>query len=156
MSDEQLQGVVLAGGGRLQDALASHGVVGNPGRSGLVYDASASEPQSWAELEAELTEVFRLTQTAVQQKQPIVYVVHEPSIWGHEGPLRSALATALLGGVRSAAVELTRAGLPANAVALGATEELDKAASTIDFLLSGSLTGQTLTCGTVHLGRPAA
>jgi len=123
---------------------------------GLVYDASASDPADWAALEAELDEVFRLTQQAVLAGEPIVYVVHEPAIWGHVGPLRAALATALMGGMRSAAVEGARSGLAANAVATDEGVDPAQLAAAIEFLLASGLTGQLITCGTTHLGRPAA
>ncbi len=140
---------VLAG----SHVLAAHGV---PGRAGLVYDASEIDPHDWEELEAELGAVFRLTQEAVREGSPIVYVVHEPSIWGHGPPLRAALATALLGGMRSAAVELTRAGLPANVVAVGDGADATRVARAVLFLLDGDLTGQVIMAGVTHLGRPAA
>lgn len=122
----------------------------------MIYDASTSDPADWPALEAELDEVFRLTQEAVLAGEPIVYVVHEPSIWGHAAPLRAALATALMGGARSAAVEGARNGLAANVVATDADVDPAQLADTIDFLLSSGLTGQVLTLGTAHLGRPAA
>ncbi|MFA6577311.1 MAG: hypothetical protein WCS84_17945 [Nocardioides sp.] len=123
---------------------------------GLVYDASVSDPADWAALEAELDTVFRLTQQAVLAGEPIVYVIHEPAIWGHATPLRSALATALMGGMRSAAVEGARAGLAANVVATDVDVDPARLADAIEFLLTSGLTGQVLTCGTTHLGRPAA
>lgn len=143
-------GLTVAGGQRLAAGLAELGA------TGLVYDASASDPQTWDELAAELDEVFRLTQAAVAATAPIVYVVHEPAIWGHESPLRSALATALLGGMRSAAIELVRKGIAANAVALAGDDEVDRAVRSIALLLGSGLSGQTLTCSSAHLGRPAA
>ncbi len=127
-----------------------------PNHPGLVYDASTSDPQNWDALEKELDEVFRLTQEAVLAGLPIVYVVSEPAIWGHQSPLRSALATALMGGARSAAVEGARNGLAANVVATDEGVDPVQLADTIDFLLSSGLSGQVLTCGTTHLGRPAA
>jgi hypothetical protein len=123
---------------------------------GLVYDASGSDPADWAALEAELDDVFRMTQEAVLAGEPIVYVVHEPSVWGHAAPLRAALATALMGGARSAAVEGARSGLAANVVATDESVDSTQLADTIEFLLTSGLTGQVLTCGTTHLGRPAA
>lgn len=123
---------------------------------GLVYDASTSQPADWAALEAELDEVFRLTQQAVLAGRPIVYVVHEPSIWGHGDPLRAALATALMGGARSAAVEGVRAGLAANVVATDDDVDPAQRDAVVGFLLTSGLTGQVVTCGTTHLGRPAA
>lgn len=122
----------------------------------LVYDASRIDPADWDALEAALDDVFRLTQQAVLAGEPIVYVVHEPSIWGHDAPLRAALATALLGGMRSAAIELTRAGIPVNAVAVGDDADPARVARLVAFLREGDLTGQVLTAGDTHLGRPAA
>jgi hypothetical protein len=124
--------------------------------NGLVYDASVSDPADWAALETELDTVFRLTQQAVLAGEPIIYVVHEPSIWGHATALRSALATALLGGMRSAAVEGARTGLAANVIATDDDVDPARLADAIEFLLTSGLTGQLLTCGTTHLGRPAA
>jgi hypothetical protein len=148
-------GVLLAGGQDLAAALSDHGVLASS-RRGLVYDASASAPESWEHLESELAEVFRLTHRAALAGMPIVYVVSEPAIWGHAAPLPSALATALLGGMRSAAVELARAKVPANAVAAGLYEDHDRVARSVAFLIDGAHTGQVLFCGDTHLGRPAA
>lgn len=122
----------------------------------MIYDASTSDPADWAALEAELDEVFRLTQEAVLAGEAIVYVVHEPAIWGHSSPLRAALATALMGGARSAAVEGARSGLAANVVATDDAVDPTQLQDTVDFLLTSGLTGQVITCGTTHLGRPAA
>lgn len=152
---DRVVGVRLAGGNRLALPLEAAGALIDPVGRGLVYDASDSDPRDWAELEVELNRAFELTRQAVLEGGPIVYVVHEPSVWGHEPPLRSTLATALLGGMRSAALELTRSGLPANAVALSDPEDVDEAADCVAWLLQGRLTGQLLTCGATHLGRPA-
>jgi hypothetical protein len=123
---------------------------------GLVYDASTSDPVDASALEAQLDEVFALTQEAVLAGRPIVYVVHEPSIWGHDTPLRAALTTALMGAMRSAAVEGVRAGLAANVVAVDEDVDPVQRDAAVDFALTSGLTGQLLTCGTTHLGRPAA
>lgn len=123
---------------------------------GFVHDASASEPGTWEELEAELDSVFAGTQQAVRDGQPIVYVVHEPSMWGHTSPLRSALATALLGAMRSAAVELARSGGAANVLAVDEDTDGGRVARTLDWLLAGDISGAVVTAGTAHLGRPAA
>lgn len=148
-------GVVLEGDHSLALAFTDHGILGS-GARGLVYDATTSTPASWAELEAELDEVFHLTRDAALAGVPIVYLVSEPAIWGHAAPLQSALATALLGGMRSAAVELARPGICANAVAARFYEDADRIARSVAFLLEGDLTGQVLLCGDTHLGRPAA
>ena len=58
--------------------------------------------------------------------------------------------------MRSAAVEGARKGLGANAVSLGDPAEAPKAAEAAAFLLTSELSGQLVTCGTTHLGRPAA
>jgi hypothetical protein len=127
-----------------------------PEPAGLVYDASTLDPADWPTLEAELDRVFALTQQAVIAGKPVVYVIHEPSMWGHGSPLRAALTTALLGGMRSGAVETARAGVAFNAVAVPDDVDPDELATMVSFLLSGRLTGQLLTAGSTHLGRPAA
>lgn len=147
-------GVILAGGDRLAVDLQKLGVLSDEARRGLVYDASQSVPASWDELATQLDELFELTQQAVVERAPLLYILHEPSLWGHEPPLRSALATALLGGMRSAAVELARHGVPANAVATD-DDHADRVARMVGWLLQGELSGQVLTCGSTHLGRPA-
>ncbi len=152
--DDAERGLVLAGGHRLDAPLRALGLLDDDGRRGLVYDASDSIPATWDDVATELDEVFRRTQQAAREGEPIVYVVHEPSVWGHESPLRSGLATALLGGMRSAAVELARYGVAANAVALADDAEVQRAARSVAFLLDSDLTGQTITCGSTHLGRP--
>lgn len=148
-------GLVVAGNQRLDESLRALGVLGD-GRPGLVFDAGGTDPASWDEVAALLDDVFRLTQQAVAVGAPIVYVVDEPAIWGHGSPLQSALATALLGGMRSAAVELQRKQIPANAVALAGADEVPRAARAIALLLESGLTGQVLTCSSAHLTRPAA
>jgi hypothetical protein len=86
----------------------------------------------------------------------VVYVVDEPAVWGHADPLRATLATALLGAMRSAAVEGVRNAVRVNTVALGDRAEAGRAVEAAHFLLSAELSGQLLTCGRTHLGRPAA
>jgi hypothetical protein len=148
-------GLVLGGGDRFAAALRGYQVPGSELR-GFVYDASSSAPNSWPELEAELDDVFALTKAAVLEGAPILYIVREAAIWGHAAPLPSALATALLGGMRSAAVELARAGIAANALAVGDHDDPERVVRVAAFLLGGDLTGQLLTSGDTHLGRPAA
>jgi hypothetical protein len=140
--------LVLAGDPRLSSFLTA--------APGLVYDASTLDPSDWPELEAELNRIFQLSQEAVLAGVPVVYVIHEPSIWGHDAPLRAALATALMGGMRSGAIETARAGVAFNAIAVSDDVDLADLARNVSFLLASSLTGQLLTAGSTHLGRPAA
>jgi NAD(P)-dependent dehydrogenase (short-subunit alcohol dehydrogenase family) len=141
----------LAGSDRLAPALEAVGPGTGPG---LVFDASAAEPVDWDALDAILTEAFLACQEAMTERQRIVMVLHEPSLYGHTGELRSALAAGLLGGARSLAVEGRRHDIAVNAVATG-EEDLVQVAGTIAWLLSqDGLSGQLICCGTVHLGRP--
>jgi hypothetical protein len=124
---------------------------------GLVFDASAADPADWGEADSLLTDAFLACQEAMRKRRPIVIVVHEPSLYGHTSELRSALATALLGGVRSLAVEGRRDGIPVNAVATGGDGDRLQADETVRWLLEQDrLTGQLIGSGGVHLGRPPA
>jgi hypothetical protein len=152
-----LRGAHVAGGSRLAPALRALGVREGAATDGLVYDASEAAPATWPELEDLFADVFRLSQAAVTQHAPIVYVLHEPSLHGHGPALRAMLAAGLLGASRSLAVEGRRHGAPANAVALGSEEEVRQAADTVSWLLANpGVTGQLITCGSTHLARPAA
>lgn len=148
--------MVVVGAGPVAESLRALGLGDGPERRGYVYDGSDHIPAGWDDLADTLNEAFDVTQLAVRTGVPLVYVVHEPSVWGHEPPLRSALATALLGGVRSVAVEVARRGGTANAVTVSDGADVETVARAVAFLMDAGLNGQVITCGSTHLGRPAA
>jgi hypothetical protein len=144
----------VTGDGTLAAGLRSRGVLEGAPEDGLVLDASAAQPGSWAEVEAALLEVFQLSRRAMIASAPIVYVVDGPAVYGHARPLPAALATAMLGGARSLAVEGARAGTPVHAVTTAAGAD---AADAVEWLLrSGPPSGQLVHCDPTHVGRPAA
>ncbi len=143
--------------GSLAAALAAHGVAPGGDEDALVFDASDLDPQSWQQLEDDLLRAYRSSRQAMTARAPIVYVLDGPSVYGHGSPLRSALATGLLGGARSLAAEGRRHGILAHAVTVDGDVDIDARAATVAALLrSGSATGQLVHCDAVHVGRPAA
>jgi hypothetical protein len=123
--------------------------------SGLVVDTSAAEPCSWPEVEDELTRIFELTREAIAAGAPVVHVLHGPSLYGHTAPLRTMLATGLLGGVRSLGIEGRRSGLAAHAVVVDGPGQAADAAEAVRWLVGhAAATGQVIHCGTTHVARP--
>ncbi len=143
--------------GPLSAALADHGVVPGDDDAALVFDASDLDPRGWDELEADLLRAYRLSRQAMTARAPVVYVLDGPSVYGHGSPLRSALATGLLGGVRSLAAEGRCHGIAAHAVTVDATVDAPARAAAVAALLRDRpATGQLVHCDAVHVGRPAA
>lgn len=136
----------------LQRAGEAEGGVDAP----LVLDAGSADPQSWADVENQLLDAFRLSREAMGAGAASVFVVNGEAAYGHAAPLRAALATALLGGVRSLAVEGQRKRIPAHAVTVARDGDPDVAAEAVRYLLgAGVPTGQLLHCDATHIGRPA-
>lgn len=144
-------------GAALADELGARGLRAGAPEDGLVLDASAHTPDGWDELEQLLADAFALSQRAVAAGAPVVYVLDAPSLYGHTDPMRSMLATGLLGGMRSLAAEGMRGGVAAHAVTLDDADQLPAAADAVLWLLGARrLTGQVVHCGATHVARPAA
>jgi hypothetical protein len=140
--------------GALAAGLRARGFAAGETESALVVDASACAPGSWADLERELLDTFRLSRRAMTAGAPIVYVVDGKALYGHADPLAASLAMALLGGARSLAAEGARAGTPVHAVTAG--DDTDAVVEAVASLLRGDLpSGQLLHADVTHVGRPA-
>jgi hypothetical protein len=77
---------------------------------------TAPTPKDFSEVEAALLDVFRRSQQAARDEEPIVFVLANEDLLGHNGAPGAILANALLSGMRTLAAE----GHRANAVAGGA------------------------------------
>jgi hypothetical protein len=140
-------------GGALAAGLREHGFADGEPESGLVLDASACAPESWADVERELLEAFHLSRRAMTTGARIVYVVDGQALYGHADPLAASLATALLGGARSLAAEGARAGTPVHAVTAG--EDTGALVDAVASLLLGEMpSGQLIHTDPTHVGRP--
>jgi hypothetical protein len=100
-----------------------------------------------------LSAAFAEVRTALAAGRPVTVVVDAGDLLGQGSPLDAAVATALLGMVRTLGIEGSKAGWRVNVVAGGAGD-----AAAIDetvALLAGSsfLTGQLLQVGGANLGK---
>jgi len=139
----------------LTGALVEAGVTGDNAAHGLVF-APVAGVTGWGEVRAELTEAFTMTARAAAATAPIVYVVHHDDLLGRRGAERAMVATALLSGARTAAVEMLKAGVPVNVLAVGDDTSPAQAAAWIAHLLtqsSGGVTGEVIRLGGGHIGK---
>jgi hypothetical protein len=100
-----------------------------------------------------LTGAFLDAREALEAGRPVVVVVAAADLLGQGAPLDAALATALLGMVRTLAIEGAKPGWRINVVA-GAAGDEAAVEETVAMLASGSaLTGQLLQVDGVNLGK---
>jgi NAD(P)-dependent dehydrogenase (short-subunit alcohol dehydrogenase family) len=109
-----------------------------------------------------LTGAFAAARAALEAGRPVAVVVAAGDLLGQGAPLDAAVATGLLGMVRTLAIEGARPGWRVNVVA-GAGIATDKGeaggqddpavAETVAMLADSSLTGQLLQVGGANLGK---
>lgn len=99
-----------------------------------------------------LTEAFAEVREALEAGRPVAVVVDARDLLGQGLPLDAAVATGLLGMVRTLGIEGAKPGWRVNLVAGG---EGDEAAveETVAMLAGSSLTGQLLQVGGANLGK---
>lgn len=98
----------------LPAALAAAGVADGDVGEGLVFGPEQDTPSTWAAVRASLVAAFDLTQQAMAAGAPVVYLILQPALLGHRGPVPGMLAGALASGVRELAMEGRRRGVRAN------------------------------------------
>jgi NAD(P)-dependent dehydrogenase (short-subunit alcohol dehydrogenase family) len=99
-----------------------------------------------------LTAAFAEIRGALEAGRPVAVVVAAGDLLGQGSPLDAALATGLLGMVRTLAIEGARPGWRINVVA-GAAGDEEVVAETIALLSGSALTGQLLQVGGANLGK---
>ena len=99
-----------------------------------------------------LTDAFAAVRDALEAERPVVVVVDSRDLMGQGDPLDAAVATGLLGVVRTFGIEGAKPGWRVNVVAGGEddAEAIDEAVAT---LAGSSLTGQLLNVGGANLGK---
>jgi hypothetical protein len=115
----------------------------------LVFVADPTVGEEWEAVLAELTEAFQLTQEAVRAGQPVVYVVENDSLLGRTGAGPAMVATGLLSGARTAALEQS----PVNVVAVGEGVPADLLAEWCRRAGQPGMSGELLHLGGGHLGK---
>lgn len=99
-----------------------------------------------------LTGAFAEVRDACEEGRPVVVVLDARDLMGQGDPLDAAVATGLLGMVRTFGIEGAKPGWRVNVVAGGEddAEAIDEAVAT---LAGSSLTGQLLNVGGANLGK---
>jgi NAD(P)-dependent dehydrogenase (short-subunit alcohol dehydrogenase family) len=100
-----------------------------------------------------LTGAFVAIRAALEAGRPVIVVVDPGDLLGQGSPLDAAVATALLGMVRTLGIEGAKPGWRVNVVA-GRAEDAAAIDETVALLArSSSLTGQLLQVGGANLGK---
>ncbi len=84
---------------------------------GVVFEAT-ERVTDWEGAREALLRAFTITQEAARAEAPVVYVVHSDDLLGRRGAPAAMVATGLLSGARTAAIELSRKGTVVNVVAV--------------------------------------
>jgi hypothetical protein len=102
-----------------------------------------------------LTGAFVAAREALGAGRKVAVVIDAGDLLGQGSPLDAAVATGLLGMVRTLGIEGVKPGWSVNVVAGGEGDEGDEAAveETVAMLAGSSLTGQVLTVGGANLGK---
>jgi len=122
--------------------------------AGLVFVAAPAVGDGWSAVQAELTEAFELTRSAVQEDTPVLYVVDNAALLGQTGPGNAMVATGLLSAARTAAVEGAKRGATCNVLAVGSDSDPGDVALWVDHLMSSTaVNGEVVRLGSGHLGK---
>lgn len=120
---------------------------------GLVFGAT-EVGDDWPAVRLILLEAFRLTQLALGEEEPIVYVISNDDLLGRNGPGSAAVAAGLVAGARTAGIEFAKAGVPINVLAIDAETTGEQVERWVSLLLeSGGPQGELIHLGTGHLGK---
>jgi NAD(P)-dependent dehydrogenase (short-subunit alcohol dehydrogenase family) len=99
-----------------------------------------------------LTQAFAEAREALDAGRPVAVLVDAGDLLGQGSPLDAAVATGLLGMVRTLGIEGVKPGWRVNVVAGGDGDE-SVVEETVAMLAGSSLTGQLLTVGGANLGK---
>ncbi|HVX31498.1 MAG TPA: hypothetical protein VHA80_00030 [Solirubrobacterales bacterium] len=99
-----------------------------------------------------LTEAFARAREALAAGRPVAVLVDAGDLLGQGSPLDAALATGLLGMVRTLGIEGAKSGWRVNVVARGEGGE-EAVEETVAMLARSPLSGQLLTLGGANLGK---
>jgi NAD(P)-dependent dehydrogenase (short-subunit alcohol dehydrogenase family) len=102
---------------------------------------------------AALTDAFARVREAVEAGRPVVVVLAAGDLLGQGDPLDAAVATGLLGMVRTFGIEGAKPGWRVNAVA-GGEDDADAVEATVALLGAAEhVTGQLISVGGANLGK---
>ncbi len=122
--------------------------------TGLVFVADPGTGNEWPDVLEEVTEIFRLTKQTLVAGLPVVYVVHNDDLLGRNGTGRAMVATGVLSGARTAAVEHSKRGIPVNVIAREDGTDPASIAYWCALLMDGpGPTGELIHLGSDHIGK---
>lgn len=120
---------------------------------GVVFFAKRVTDE-WESVLSELTVAFEMTRHAFREETPVVYVIHQADLLGQRGPGPAMVATGLLSGARTAAIEGRKPGVPVNVLAIEGDEPPEVVGTWCRRLLeSDGPTGELVRLGGDHLGK---
>lgn len=120
----------------------------------LVFVTNSDVSDGWRAVSEELTEAFDLSQAAVRNNGPVVYVVDGDDLLGRNGTGRAMVACGLLSAARTLALETARSGVPVNVVAVGVTTSPELTSLWVETLCRPSgPNGEMIRLGVDHLGK---
>jgi NAD(P)-dependent dehydrogenase (short-subunit alcohol dehydrogenase family) len=102
---------------------------------------------------AALTDAFLRIREAVEAGRPVVVVLGARDLMGQADPLDAAVATGLLGMVRTFGIEGAKPGWRVNAVAGGEDDAAAVDATVATLASAEHVTGQLLSVGGANLGK---
>jgi NAD(P)-dependent dehydrogenase (short-subunit alcohol dehydrogenase family) len=105
---------------------------------------------------AALTDAFVRIREAVAAERPVVVVLAARDLMGQGDPLDAAVATGLLGMVRTFGIEGAKPGWRVNAVAGGEDDDAAVDATVAMLASADHVTGQLLSVGGANLGKVPA
>ncbi len=127
------------------------------GDSDALVFVAADVTDDWETVRAELTQAFELSQQAARDSRAITYVVHNDDLLGRRGAGRAMVATGLLSAARTAAVELAKAGVPVNVLAVEDETAPSAVARWVQLLnAQAAPTGELIHLGAGHIGKALA
>jgi len=103
-----------------------------------------------------LTDAFARIRDAVEAGRPVVVVLAAGNLMGQGDPLDAAVATGLLGMVRTFGIEGAKPGWRVNAVAGGEDDEAAVEATVATIAAAAHVTGQLISVGGANLGKVPA
>lgn len=120
----------------------------------LVFVANSGVTDEWAAVLDELTEAFDLSQAAVRNGGPIVYLVDGDDLLGRRSVGGAMVACGLLSAARTLALETARSGNAVNVVAVGAATTAESVSHWVEALCRpDGPNGELIRLGADHLGK---
>ena len=119
----------------------------------LVFVSNSEIADDWDAVAGELAEAFDLSQAAVRDGAPVVYIVDNDDLLGRRGTGGAMVACGLLSAARTLAIETVRSGIPVNTIA-SSNSAPEAVASWVEALCRpNGPTGEILRLGSGHLGK---